>query len=63
MESISIIKVEEYKYHIIYATIDSKYGVYKRLDQDNWQVYQSGKWSVVKSSILKLLESNYQSQL
>ena len=63
MESIDILKIEDYHYQIIYMMVDSTYRAYKRLTSTNWQVYQGGEWSTLKSAICKELETSYQDKI
>ena len=42
-----LLKVEPHNYHIIYVNDDDKYDMYKRLDENTWEIFKNDKWKPV----------------
>lgn len=63
MENVDILKIEDYHYQIVYATVGSTYQAYKRISSTEWQVYQGGEWSTLKSTVCTQLETSYQAKI
>jgi hypothetical protein len=55
----SIIKVEEYKYHIVYYEDDKIYSVYKRIDTNSWEILHENKWKKVPSKEAEKREEEF----
>ena len=39
-----LLKVESYNYHIIYVNDNEKYDMYKRLNENEWQIFRRNEW-------------------
>lgn len=55
----SIIRIEEFKYHIIYINKNERYRAYKRLDSQNWHIYEEGRWQAISSRECLELENEF----
>jgi hypothetical protein len=55
-----ILKIEDYKYSIIYTMNEGKAEVHKRKDDGTWQSLRNGKWIETKdfADIEKALKTN-----
>jgi hypothetical protein len=43
----SIFRIQEYKYHIIYFNDKGTYSAYKRMNSGDWQIYRNGNWQSI----------------
>ena len=39
-----ILKVESYNYHIIYINDNEKYDMYRRLNENTWEIFRRNEW-------------------
>jgi hypothetical protein len=59
----SIIRSEEYHYHIIYYNDGDTFIVYKRVNANNWQILASdGKWKSVTYKESEKLENEFKTR-
>ena len=55
-----IVKIEDHDYSIIYVNDNGKYQVYRRFNENKWQLFHRNKWTDVTDSndLEKLLKHN-----
>ena len=46
-----LLKVEPHNYHIIYVNDDDKYDMYKRLDENTWEIFRRNQWKSLEDCI------------
>jgi len=55
----SIIRIEEFKYHIIYINKNERYRAYKRINSSDWLIYEDGRWQSLSSRECLELEKEF----
>jgi hypothetical protein len=55
----SIIRTEEFKYHIIYINKNERYRAYKRINSSDWLIYEDGRWQSLSSRECLELEKEF----
>ena len=55
----SIIRIEEFNYHIIYINKNERYRAYKRINSSDWLVYEGGRWQTLSSRECLELEKEF----
>jgi len=55
----SIIRTEEFKYHIIYINKNERYRAYKRINSTDWLIYEDGRWQTLSSRECLELEKEF----
>ena len=55
-----IVKIEDHNYSIIYVNDSGKYRVYRRFNENKWQLFHRNRWNDVADSndLEKLLKNN-----
>jgi hypothetical protein len=55
-----LLKIEDHNYSIVYINDNGKYQVYKRLDENQWQIFHRNKWNNVTdpTNLEKVLKNN-----
>lgn len=55
-----LLKIEDHSYSIVYVNDNNKYQVYRRFNENKWQLFHRNRWNDVadSSDLEKFLKNN-----